>query len=57
MISSCMRVESASPDRSAKAMTFADITEREMRLALYDLIDTGIVLLVALVKRMMRPSC
>ena len=57
MSSCCLRIAKASLDRSANAMTYADIMEQAMRLNLYDLYDTGIVLLVASIRSILRPSC
>ena len=54
---SCLRIARASLDRSANSMTYADSMEQAMRLNLYDLYDTGISLLLAWVRSMMRPSC
>ena len=49
-------MESASSERSAKAIASADNTVRATRLDLHDLYDTGTALLVASVRRTMRPS-
>ena len=57
MNSGSLRVARASSDRSARAMASADITEQTMRLDKYDLYDTGIALLIASARMMMRPSC
>ena len=43
MNSTCLRMASASSDRSTNAITFADGTEQAIRLDLYDLYDTGTV--------------
>ena len=40
----CLRIESASSNRSAKAITLADNTERATRRDLNDLYETGIAL-------------
>ena len=57
MNTSCLRMSSASSERPAKAITSAEDIERAMRLDSYDLYDTDMALLVAPVRRIMRPSC
>ena len=51
-----LRVESVSSNKSAKAITSADSTERATSRDLYDLYHTGIELLLSSVKRTIRPS-
>ena len=55
--SNCLRIASASSNRSAKAITSGDSTERATRRDLYDLCETGTALWLSSVKRTMRPSC
>ena len=55
--SHCLRISSASSNRSAKAITSVDSTERATRRDLYDLYETGIALCLSSVKRTMRSGC
>ena len=52
-----LQIASASSNRSAKAITSTDITERATCRDLYDLYETGIALWLSSVKRTMRLSC
>ena len=52
-----LRIASASSNRSAKAITSADNTERATRPDLYDFYETGIALWLSSVKRNMCLSC
>ena len=55
--SNFLRMAGASSNRSAKVITSADSTEREMHRDLHDLYETGIAVWLSSVKRTMRPSC
>ena len=55
--SNCLKIASASSNRSSKAITWADSRERATRRDLYDLYETGIALYLSSFKRTMRPSC
>ena len=52
-----LSIVSISSDKSAKAMTSADITENPTCLNLSDLCDIEFALLISTVNRTMRPSC
>ena len=52
----CLRIASASSNRSAKAITSTDSTEHTTRRDLYDLYETGIALWFSSVKRTIPPS-
>ena len=52
----CLRIASVSLNKSAKAITAADSTERATHRDLYDLYDTAIALWLSSVNRSIRPS-
>ena len=55
--SSCLRIASASSNRSAKAKTSADSTERATHRDLYELYKTNIALWLLSVKNTVHSSC
>ena len=54
--SSCLRIARASSNKPENTMTSADSTDREIRLDLYDLYETGTALLEMSVSNTMHPS-
>ena len=57
MNSNCLRIASASSNRSAKAITLSDSTERATSRDLYNIDETGIALWLSSVKETMRSNC
>ena len=55
--SNCLRIATGPSNRSPKATTSADSTERAIRHDLYDFYETVIALWLSSVKRTMRPNC